>query len=180
MERIVISHKSRWQRVKKGGNGLLSNEHGFSLLEMLIASVVLLISMLALLGLTITSIQVNMQNDIRNTAIRLTTQTAEALLTQPVESLNDCGLSPDPNAPNYNAAFTYDVNNACLGTTGANGFRVYPNPVQSIRGVNRSFNIVWDVTTLTNDLRQIAIAVSYEYRGRDYTNNTVIYKHRAI
>ena len=75
---------------RQDGSSRLTNvfreSDGFSLLELMISLVILTVSILALLSLTITSIQANLQNDIRNAAIRLTNQTAEVLLAQPIAS----------------------------------------------------------------------------------------------
>ena len=162
---------------------------GFSLLELMISLVILTVSILALLSLTITSIQANLQNDIRNAAIRLTNQTAEVLLAQPIETLTTCGLHAEPTdistnpaavSPYYNAAYTYSVTNSCLDGAGTLYGR-YPNPVQTIRGTRQySYNITWAVTNLTNDLRQVDISVEYFYNGREITKQAVIYKHRAV
>ena len=162
---------------------------GFSLFELMISLAILTVSILALLSLTITSIQANLQNDIRNASIRLTNQTAEILLAQPIETLTTCGLHAEPvdintnpaaAAPYYTASYTYSVTNGCLEGAGALYSR-YPNPVQTIRGTrSHSYNITWTVTNLTNDLRQADISVEYFYNGREIRNQAVIYKHRAI
>ncbi len=137
---------------------------GFSLIEMMIALFILSVSVLALLNLTITSIQVNLQNDLRNTAVRLTNQTAEILLAQPIANVVSGGLTP------------YDGTNTALTPD----YRQYPNPVQTLKGGTQTYSVSWVVSNLTNDLRQITITVQYSYKGTQYTSNTVVYKHRAV
>ncbi|MBI3398065.1 MAG: prepilin-type N-terminal cleavage/methylation domain-containing protein [Deltaproteobacteria bacterium] len=161
---------------------LPANKKGFSLIEMMIALAILAISMLGLLNIVITSIRVNLQNDIRNTAIRLTTQTAEILLAQPMNSpslsttcttTTPCNLTP------------YGTTNAALqdptGST-ANYYLYYPNPVQTMRGTTQSYTVTWSVTDLTTDLKEISITVLYSYPGQtqSYTNSAVIHKHKAV
>lgn len=140
------------------------DSRGFSLVEMMIALFILSVSILALLSLTVTSVQVNLQNDIRNTAIRLTNQTAEILLVQPFGNVVSGGLTP------------YDGTNAALSPD----FRQYPNPLQTIRGSTQTYTVAWVVSNLTNDLSQITITVQYNYKGTQYANSTVVYKHRAV
>jgi Tfp pilus assembly protein PilV len=98
---------------------------------MLIAVVIMAFSLLALSEVMVSSISINLGNEMRNTAVRLTTQTAEVLLTLPVHTLSTCGLSADPDVPAYNASYTYNDSNTCLGT--GTDYQKYPNPVQSIK-----------------------------------------------
>ena len=151
------------------------NNKGFSLIELMVAVVIIAVSMLALSSVMINAINVNLGNDLRNTAMRLTQQTAEILLALPIESISSCGLTPEKNASNYNAAYSYDNANTCLGIPGE--YKNYPDPVQSIKGFQQSFNIAWSVTALSSDLRQITISVSYRYRDEDHVHNAVVYKH---
>lgn len=152
------------------------NNKGFSLIELMVAVVIIAVAMLALSSVMINVITVNLGNDLRNTAVRLAQQTAGALLALPIESINSCGLTPDKNAANYNPAYTYDNANACLGIS--EEYKNYLNPVQSIKGFKQPFNIVWSATALSSDLRQITISVSYRHRDEDHVNNAVVYKHR--
>jgi prepilin-type N-terminal cleavage/methylation domain-containing protein len=154
------------------------NNRGFSLVEMLIAVVIIAVSVLALSGVMVHSIIANLGNELRNTSVRITNQTAETFLAMPMESIGSCGITADPAAPNYKAAYSYDEKNACLGT-GADYLR-YPEPVQTVKGFRQGFNIIWDVLALSSDLRQITITVAYTNQGMHYTNSAVIYKHRAM
>lgn len=156
----------------------VKNNKGFSLVEMMIALIIIALALLALSSVLISSISVNLGNELRNTAIRLTNQTAEILLALPVDSVITCGITPDQNAPHYDASYVYSSSNTCLGT--GTDYQRYPNPVQSIKGFRQNFNIIWEVTPLSGDLRQITIIVTYRYRGEDHMNNAVIYKHRTL
>jgi len=154
------------------------NNKGFSLIELIVALVIIAVAMLALSSVMINAITVNLGNDLRNTAMRLTQQTAETLLALPIESVNSCGLTPEKNASNYKAAYTYDNANTCLGIPGE--YKIYPNPVQSIKGFQQPFNIAWSVTALSSDLRQITISVSYRHRDENHVHNAVVYKHKTL
>jgi prepilin-type N-terminal cleavage/methylation domain-containing protein len=149
MEPIVIPFKlfkSSMRRPKERQEALLAGESGFSLLEVLIATVILSVSILALTSLTITSMQVNLENDLRNASVRLTTETVETFLTQPIDGI-------------VSGTTLRDLN---------------------IRGGSQRFTINWTVVSLTNDLLEIQIQVAYIHRGQTRTNNSVLYKHRAI
>lgn len=176
----ALNRKSRQQSVIATVYPLLSTHKAFSLVEMMIALFILTVAVLGLLELTITSIKTNLQNDMRNASIRLTSQTAEILLAQPIDSVATCGLTPDASGSNYISSYTYSSANTCLYTPSGLDYRRYPNPSQTIRGGTVSYNIYWLVSSPTNDLRQIEITVSYFYRGQQYSNRAVIYKHRAV
>jgi prepilin-type N-terminal cleavage/methylation domain-containing protein len=63
------------------------SQQGFSLIEMLVAMVILSISMLALTALTITAMKTNMRTDLRNTAVRLCDEKAEEFTAAPIDSI---------------------------------------------------------------------------------------------
>jgi prepilin-type N-terminal cleavage/methylation domain-containing protein len=156
----------------------VKNNRGFSLLEMLIAVVIIAISILALSGVMVNSISANLGNELRNASVRLTNETAEVLLALPLEGIESCGITADPGALNYKAEYSYDDQNECLGA-GADYLR-YPKPLQTVKGFTQGFNITWEVLPLSSALRQITITVTYTNRGEDHTNSAVIYKHRTL
>jgi len=84
MERTVIRRNSD-QFGPKTGSGAPSG--GFTLLEMLIALVILSVSILALTSVTLTAIRVNNENEVRNAAIRTTSERASTLLAVPIDSV---------------------------------------------------------------------------------------------
>jgi len=154
------------------------NSNGFSLIEMLIAVVIIAFTLLALCAAMVNAISANLGNEVRNTAVRLANQTAEVLLALPIDSIQSCGATADPHARNYHAAYTYDSTNACLGID--TDYQRYPEPEQSVKGFQQRFNIVWDVTPLSENLRQVTITVAYRHREEQLENNAVIYKHRKL
>jgi Tfp pilus assembly protein PilV len=145
---------------------------------MLVAVVIIAFTLLALCSAMVNAISANLGNELRNTAVRLTNQTAEVLLTLPIDSIQSCGATADPLARNYNVSYTYDSSNACLGID--TDYQKYPGPVQSVKGFQQSFNIIWDVTALSDNLRQVTITVAYRHRDEHFENSAVIYKHRTL
>jgi len=132
----------------------------------MIAMMIIMVTMLALLTSIVTSMSTNMGNEIRNTAIRVTNETAEALLALPID---DAELSTGST----------HVNTFTTGPTGqqAKGF---PNPTQKIRGYEITYTITWDVISSSANLKQVNIAVAYSHKNNNYSNVSLIYKHRAI
>ena len=151
------------------------NNNGFSLVELLVAVAIIAVTLLALCSAMVNAISANLGNELRNTAVRLTNQTAEVLLALPIESIQSCGATADPLARNYNASYTYDSSNACLGID--TDYQKYPRPEQSVKGFQQSFNVIWNITSLSDNLRQVTITVAYRHREEHFENSAVIYKH---
>lgn len=141
----------------------VSNNRGFTLIELLIAAVLILISMLAFLSTMLTAIQANVENDRRNTAVRVANQTAESLLALP---MND----PELDA----GAHTRVKDNAVQGAKGL------PDVDQSIRNFREIYAINWTVVDQPPDSKQILIAVQYTPKtGKTYTYEVPVFKHRT-
>lgn len=121
------------------------NHRGFSLIEMMIALVILSVSILGMTSLSLTMMRSNNETEMRNAAVRLTSEVAEDLGALTIEDVVD-GTS------------TREV---------------------SIRGKNIPFTVILDVESLTNDVSQVDITVSYIIKGITKTNSAVVYKHRA-
>jgi prepilin-type N-terminal cleavage/methylation domain-containing protein len=157
--------------------GTVRNSKGFSLVEMMIAIVIMAVSFLALSAAMVSSISVNIENELMNNAVRLTAQTAEILLALPIDNVNSCGVTADPEAPRYRGSYIYDETNDCLGAE-INDYRRFADPVQTVKGFQQKYNVTWEVTVLNSNLRQITISVDYRHRGKNHMNNAVIYKNR--
>lgn len=156
----------------------VKNNEGFSLIEMMTALVIIALTLLALSAVLIHAIQVNVGNDLRNAAVRLSSQTAEVLLALPFDSLRSCGLTADQTAPFYDESYRYDAGNLCLNNA-PNEYLNYPNPVQTIKGFSQKFNITWDVLDLNELAKQITVHVSYRERDEYHLHSAVLYRHRT-
>ena len=77
---------------------IVRNSNGFSLIEMMTALVIIALTLLVLSAVLIHAIKINVVNDLRNAAVRLTNQTAEILLALPFDSVRSCGLTADAAA----------------------------------------------------------------------------------
>lgn len=143
----------------------VKNNKGFSLIELMIALVILQLSLLGLLSVMVTSISSNLDNEVRNTAIRLTTQTAEALYGLHFEDSLVTGGTHLRDDSNTNQ-----------------DLRGFPKETQRIRGgFDQIYNISWTVTDQSPNLKEITITVAYtDPKGALLSNSAVIYKHRAL
>ena len=146
---------------------------GFSLIELMFAILIIMISMLALLTSIMTSINTNMQNDLRNTGVRLANQTAEALLALPLTDgeLSDTLLVNDTRLATAHARVAGDT---------AQGTKGLPNPVYSTRQFQKTYTISWDVKELSPKLKELRVTVSYLYKNVTYSNGSVVYRHISL
>lgn len=161
---------------KKAGDKFWQRCGGFSIIEMIVAVFILSIGMLALMTLTLTSMEVNLENDIRDTAVRLTGEVSEMLLAQDFCSVTSGGLTP------------YDGTNTAL----LPDWRQYPSPVQKVRSATLTYNVTWVVTStgavvcdeVSPTLKQITITVELlNPFGKDrkrFTNVATFYKTRKM
>lgn len=123
-----------------------NRQEGYSLIEVMFALVILSVAILGLASLTMTMIQTNQQNNLRNMAVQLASETAERALGESIDTMASSIESRDVK----------------------------------VQGVDKKFNIRRTVTTLTTDLRQVDIRVSYAFKGATTANTAVIYKHRTM
>ena len=143
-----------------------NNKKGFSLVELMIAMMIILITMLALLTSILTSISVNASNEIRDAAMRITNETAEALLALPMD---DPELSTD----------SAHANTFSAGPKGQQ-IKGFPNPKQKIRSYEIAYAVTWTVTQTSENLKKVGITVTYNHRNRDYSHSSLIYRHRTL
>jgi Tfp pilus assembly protein PilV len=134
---------------------------------MMISLVIIMISMLALNQMIVVSMSANLSNELRSASVRLTNQTAEALLAIPTTP--DAAVDPLVSA----GTWTRIANDSHQDSVGL------PKIQQTIRGSTTTFNIIWTVADNTSTVKQIQISVGYPYSGQTMTNSTNIFKHAA-
>jgi prepilin-type N-terminal cleavage/methylation domain-containing protein len=146
---------------------VISNKKGFTLVELLIATFIIAISMLAILSSMMTAIRVNVDTAARNTAIRLTNQTAATLhslqwayVGTPVQLLVDTELTAgDHERVTGNA------------TQDAKGF---PGLQQSIRNFRQDYRIHWRVEDMSSTTKRVTITVLYARNGQNVNDTAFI------
>ncbi len=115
-------------------------EQGFSLVETLIASFILMFGLLGLASLLSYAVATNLENKSDAFATTLAVRKMEELKGQPSTALADGGCT---------LASSGDID---FSATAANGYS------QTVSGVaNQSFDLRWNVTT-ANGLRKIVVA----------------------
>ena len=146
------------------------NSDGFTLIELMISVVIIMVSMLALLTAILTSITTNQVNEIRNTSVRVTNLTAESLLALTIDD------------PELTATLDYATNGRIASThvrssgDTTQDLKGFPVTVQTVRNYQVTYVIQWEVKQVPNSAKQVSIDVTYTYKGKSYSNVSVIYK----
>ena len=144
------------------------NSKGFSLVELMIALVILLISLLGLLAVLTNCISANLCDELRNTAVTLAAQTAEAIHGLPID---DSDIRGDTKGLTH----TRDGEDANQDLKG------FPKPNQDIRNFQQRYTISWNVIDRDENLKEILISVTcINPRGENLSHRAAIYKHRTL
>jgi len=133
---------------------------GFTLIEMMVAILIIMVSMLAYLTVIMTAMRTSNTNEFRDISTRIANQTGEALLSLP---FTDSELSM--GAHSRTAQDT---------TQGSKGL---PDTTQVVRGSLQTYTINWSVSPLSLDSLQIVITVTNVARNKTY--NLAVYKQRT-
>lgn len=142
------------------------SDKGFSLIELLIAMFIIMVSMLATLSMTLYAMRANMDNEMRTTATRIINQTGEVLMTLP---LTPPLTSPELTAGNHSRG----LNNPQQDELG------FPSKLQTVRGSRQEFTIGWQVVP-KGDAVRIDVTVSYMFRNKTFYRYATLFKEDKI
>ncbi len=144
-------------------------------MEMMIALVIIMVSMMALLTALTSSVKTNRENEVRNTGIRVANQTAEALLALNSED-TELTVGSHTRTPGNTAQATKGI----------------PDTSQMIRSSVTStmtYSIAWVVSQLASgatpsspvpNLKQVNVTVSYTMNNMQLNHDVVAYKSSAL
>jgi Tfp pilus assembly protein PilV len=132
---------------------VLRDERGSTLIELAISFMLLAIISLALVQSTLVAMNTNVISELRDEAVSVTEQRLNALRNTPFNASDTTTVSDmqvtDPLLPN--------------GVTD-------PSVTKNVRGAARSFTIMRKVSQVGPDNRQVALTVTWNYRGVNYQN----------
>jgi type IV pilus assembly protein PilV len=143
---------------------VLSDRKGVTLVEVMIALVILLLVFLALMQTALVSIDANMKNVLRDEAVSIAEQRLNTARSLPFDSLvSDAAALPTPND--------------CPGT-----FAVGERVQRDFRNIiNKDFCSNMTVTPLgvTGDNRQVNIRVIWNWKGEAFTHSITTLVRRS-
>jgi type IV pilus assembly protein PilV len=122
----------------------IDKNSGFTLVEFLVAIVILMVGMLGLLKAIDLALNKNMETVLRNEAF---TVADERMMQKRVKSF------------------------ISISTTVANPPNISPSPVRYIRGISKNYTVQEIVAARTNYSKEITINVGWDYKGKTYTHS---------
>lgn len=121
------------------------NNKGMSLLEVLIATLFLMVVSLALVQTSLLGFQENLRNSLREEAVRIADQRIGELRAR---------------------AFTDALLNAGPPTTAT--------VTRNIRSFQKNYSVTTTITDLTSDNKQITAQVDWTYKGSPFSHSTTV------
>jgi len=129
------------------------NKTGSSLIEVLMAIMILAIVSVALMQSSIVVLKTNVQNEIRDESVRLAEQRMNELRSGPGGFDN-----PDPGGGNLDLV---------VGTV------VYPTMTRMIRNIQMPFTVTKNVVSLDTNMKQVTVTVAWQFRGQQYDHSVM-------
>ena len=144
------------------------NKRGFSLVEVMIALVILLLVSLALLQTALVSIDANMNNVLRDEAVSIAEQRMDEARSLPFDFPSDPSNSLKSLVDDDATHATLPTPNDCPST-----FTVGTRIQRNFRNIiAKDFCTRRTVTTLgTGDARQVNIQVIWKWKGEDFSHS---------
>jgi Tfp pilus assembly protein PilV len=124
------------------------NQRGLTLVEVMIAFLVLLITSLALMQTALVSISSNMQNVLRDEAVRIAEMRISAARAAPFDDINQ------DSAPDANPLV---INQDVLAT-----LKNIPD---------KKFETTMTVSQLAADIKRVDVTVTWDWKGVSYTHS---------
>ena len=137
------------------GLTVIRSDKGFTLIEALVALVILAIVLLGLLAGLIVTLQYNLLNFMREEAGSVAQECIENIRSIPFTDIPEVNIG-------CNDTTTVPVSTPCLNTGGVNIVN------RQVRNTSVSYRVGWSVTDRTN-IKEINVEVCWIYQGRNYT-----------
>jgi len=126
------------------------NSKGFTLIEMLVAMVIILVLLLGLVQAALLSIDSNLRNLLRDEAVRVAEQRMNGMLID---------ISGNQYQGLRNLPFDSPLLQATPLTCTAS------NVSRSFRNMTRNYSVCWRITDLTTDVKRIEVTVGWNYKN---------------
>jgi len=123
------------------GSLVSKNSKGFTIVEMLVAMVIILVLLLSLVQAALLSIDSNMRNLLRDEGVRIAEQRMNELRSLPFDS----GL----------AATTFKSN--CPS--------VCPTVSKNFRNLTKAYTSCWQITDLSSDVKKLDVVVGWNHKS---------------
>jgi len=144
--------------------------NGVTLVEVMIALVVLLIVFMGLMQVSIVAIQGNMRNVLRDEAVRTTADVMVQLRSAPFDDIDRSGAADPAMAvpPNNQLNFTWDQDGTVDGVHNV-----------SIRNATIPYTVGVNVRWVDADHKRIAITTTWAWQGENFTHSISTVRRRS-
>jgi type IV pilus assembly protein PilV len=126
-----------------------TNSHGFTLIEFLVAIVILMVGMLGLLQTVNYAIVHNMNNQLRQTALMVGDERMNMELSKPFDNIS-APSSFDPPPANYSRSYA---------------------DVRLVNGAQRTYTVVKNNSDLTSQTKNVEFIISWTYKNQQYSHS---------
>ena len=133
---------------------VLLNKRGFTLIEVLFALSIILITMLGLYKVTELSMMTNMRNVIRDEGVKVAQEVVNRIKAIPFDSITPASSSPGSQWS------TNDLNNNIGYSTVTRNFRQF----------SVTYTLAVTVTDYSDEIKQIDVTVTWPYKGVNYSH----------
>ena len=130
------------------------NNRGFTLVEMLVAMVIILVLLLSLVQAALLSIDGNMRNLLRDEGVRIAEQRMNGALVDKDNNVYQ-GLRDTQFDHLYNAA------NSCNESP----MWTCTPIVSSLRNLTKEYSVCWSTCTLSHDVLNLKVAVGWDHKN---------------
>lgn len=139
---------------------VLRNKKGVTLVEVLIALVILLIVFMGLIQASLLSIDTNASNILRDEAVRLASDTLAALRSSPFDDLNRDNASDG-------GGFVMSSTGTAGQQTNARNLGI--NTRRSVRNIlAANYVVTVTIITLDTDNKQVTVLVNWDWKERTF------------
>jgi|Deesub1362A_J573_1020465.scaffolds.fasta_scaffold28121_2 prepilin-type N-terminal cleavage/methylation domain-containing protein len=145
MDQTVLINRSSWS---------VNDREGFTLIEVLFALSIILITMLGLYKVTEMSMMTNMKNVIRDEGVKVAQEVINRIKAIPFDSITPASSSPGSQWS------TNDLNNN-IG---------YSTVIRNFRQFSVTYTLAVTVTDYSDEIKQIDVTVTWPYKGVSYSH----------
>jgi len=118
------------------------NNRGFTLVEMLVAMVIMLVLLLSLVQAALLSIDGNMRNLLRDEGVRITEQRMNELRSLPFDDEKLAATTFKSNCPT-----------------------VCPTVSRNFRNLTKAYTFCWQATDLSSDVKRLDVVVGWNHKS---------------
>ena len=145
---------------------VLQNKKGVTLVEVMIALVILLVVFMGLIQASLLSVENTAMNVLRDEAVRLAGDTVTALRTGPFDDVDRDGANEQPATPSPPYQFTLSSSSTASAMDQGNASRLGINTVRTSRNMTTNYVIDVTIDKLDDNNKRVTVRVEWDWKER--------------